>query len=349
MQTLLDTLNKIGKCPRVHQAPDGSRILILPYGGRVLGLFAPHSEENFYWTHPALESPESATEFYNAQQWHNSGGDRTWLAPEVDFFFPNYPDKNVYRPPRELDPGNYQIIQNSQREHLVNRATCVLSRLRRPVEVEIAKSFGPAPNPLRHERALEHLANLEYAGYTQYTSLELLAGTRNGDAQVGLWNLLQMPHGGELLIATHVKTEPKVVFGALDPHDLRISDHLVRYRMRASGEQKIGIRAVAAAGRVGYRYPADGGRWALVIRNVFVNPSGTYADVPWDDPEDLGYAIQACNVNSGLGSFGELEYHVPAIGRGTGRLRCEDVSQVWAFRGSTEEIDLVARSLLGLQ
>jgi hypothetical protein len=95
--------------------------------------------------------------------------------------------------------------------------------------VEIAKSFGPAPDPLRHERALERVVNVEYAGYTQHTSLELPAGARDGDAQVGLWNLLQMPHGGELLVATHVKTEPKIVFGAIDPGDLAVSEHLVRY------------------------------------------------------------------------------------------------------------------------
>lgn len=348
MNRLIETLNKVGKPPRLHERADGSSILVLPHGGRVLGLFARPSEENFLWTHPALESPESAAEFYDTQQWHNSGGDRTWLAPEVDFFFPNYPNKDGYRPPRELDPGNYQFVQDSRGERLVNRATCRLSRLNRPVEVEITKSFGPAPHPLRHERGLERLANLEYAGYTQWTSLKLPAGTDDGNAQVGLWNLLQMPHGGELLIATHVMTQPKIVFGAVDPDDLSVSDHLVRYRMQASGEQKIGIRAVAAAGRVGYRYPVPGGRWALVVRNVLVNPSGMYVDVPWDDPEDLGYAIQACNVNSRLGSFAELEYHVPAIGRGTGRLRCEDVSQVWAFRGSIQQIDLVASRLLSL-
>jgi hypothetical protein len=99
--------------------------------------------------------------------------------------------------------------------------------------------------------------------------------------------------------------------------------------------------------RVGYRYPLRGERWALVVRNVLVNPSGMYVDVPWDNPDDLGYAIQACNVNSRLGSFAELEYHVPAIGCGTGRLSCEDVSQVWAFRGSGRQIDFVVKSLLG--
>jgi len=340
-QRLIDTLTAVNKPTRLCPMPDGTSVLVLPYGGRVLGLFAPGSEENFYWTHPALESAESAAKFYAGSEWHNSGGDRTWLAPEVDFFFPNYPKTDVYWQPRELDPGNYQVITGGKGERLTNRATCLLSRSKARVELEITKSVGPAPNPLRRERGLSDLV-VEYAGYTQRTSLALLAG----DAPVGLWNLIQMPHGGDLLVPTYVRTEPKVVFGSFFPNDLAVGDRLIRYRMQARGEQKIAIRAVAVSGRIGYLYAAGDGRWALIVRNMFVNPSGLYVDVPWDDPEDFGYALQACNVNGALGTFSELEYHVPAVGPGTGRTHCEDVAQVWAFRGGREAIQRVVKSLL---
>lgn len=68
--------------------------------------------------------------------------------------------------------------------------------------------------------------------------------------------------------------------------------------------------------------------------------------MPWTETEDRGYSTQACNVNDRMGRFSELEYHVPAVGPGTGRQGCEDVSQVWAFRGTTEEIRAVAHTLL---
>jgi hypothetical protein len=51
-------------------------------------------------------------------------------------------------------------------------------------------------------------------------------------------------------------------------------------------------------------------------------------------------------VNSGLGQFSELEYHIPAIGAGTGRNRCDDVAQVWAFRGPQQRILAVTQALL---
>ena len=76
-----------------------------------------------------------------------------------------------------------------------------------------------------------------------------------------------------------------------------IDDHLVRYRMRAQGEHKLGVRAVAVTGRVGYLHEAGDGLWSLIVRNFFVNPSGEYVDVPWGDTDDMGYSTQACNVN----------------------------------------------------
>ena len=82
------------------------------------------------------------------------------------------------------------------------------------------------------------------------------------------------------------------------------------------------------------------------MRNFSVNPSGEYVDVPWKAPEDFGYSTQACNVNSALGAFSELEYHIPAIGGTTGSARCDDTAQVWAFRGHEAGVLAVARRLL---
>ena len=86
-ETLTKTLVAIGKPPYTVEMPGGGRVLLLPHGGRVLGLFGPGDEENYYWTNPALASPESADVYYSGDDWQNSGGDRAWLAPELDLFF----------------------------------------------------------------------------------------------------------------------------------------------------------------------------------------------------------------------------------------------------------------------
>jgi len=340
LSQLRSVLSSIEKQTVLYESPDGSRVLQLLHGGRILGLSSAADDLNFYWTNPVLESPESARDLFGGNNWHNSGGDRTWLAPEIDIFFPKFPnlDMSTYWQPRELDPGHYVLQSN----RMVNTLNLSLSRTNQRVELEISKWVGPALNPLRYEPEWRKDDTLEYAGYTQHTALRLM---QNSNSMIGLWNLVQMPHGGELRVPTFGRAEPKIYMGEIGNDDLVTSDGLVCYRMRGKGEHKIGLRAAAMTGRVGYLLQRNN-EASLIIRNFFVNPSGEYVDVPWRTTEDLGYAVQACNVNSQLGAFSELEYHVPAIGGRTGREYCEDVSQIWAFRGPVARVHQAAQILL---
>jgi len=348
MKKLIQNLKQVGKPTKLFQSPDGTRVLVLPHGGRVLGLFAPGSEENFYWTHTALDAVKTARAFYAGDQWQNSGGDRTWLAPEADLFFPNFPKLDKYFQQRSLDPGKYEVKSAGGQFRLVNRLKVNFARFKQDLPLEITKSFGSAPNPLRHERGLK-LSGVQYAGYTQYTSLAITDAKKIGKIHVGLWNLVQMPHGGDLLIPTFGRSQPRHIFSTINSipaRELITSEHLIRYRMRQKGEHKISVRAASVCGRVGYLH-RTGKQWSLIIRNFVVNPSGEYVDVPWSETDYFGFAVQACNVNSGLGQFSELEYHIPAIGYGTGRLCCDDEAQVWAFRGPQAKIEQISQILLG--
>lgn len=127
--------------------------------------------------------------------------------------------------------------------------------------------------------------------------------------------VLMLPHGGDLLVPTYVHATPKLYFGDIPASDLIVTDRLTRYKMRQTGEHKLGIRAVVTAGRVGYIYQTDD-KWALTVRSFQVNPSGEYIDVPWNDLTDLGYSAQACNVNSGLGrGYRAQTQHAPSADR----------------------------------
>lgn len=347
MRKLRETLRRAGKPGRTLEFPDGTRLLLLPHGGRVLGVFAPGSDENFLWTNPLLDSAAGAREFFESSEWHNSGGDRTWLAPEMDLFFSNFPKLDTYFQQRSLDPGRYRLIENAGAARMVNRLSVRLSRSHEILNLSITKGVGPAANPLHHERGLK-LNGLQFAGYTQTTALELLGASRRTRSRIGLWQLTQLPHGGELLIPTLTRASVRHIFsstGSIARREIAVNDQLVRYRMQQAGEHKISLRAAALTGRMGYVWQS-GDLWSLVIRNFFVNPSGEYVDAPWSEPEDLGFAVQACNVNSRLGAFSEMEYHVPAIGHKTGKVRCTEESQVWCFRGRKSEVGKVVRLLL---
>ncbi len=345
--TLTGTLKAIGKPTFTVEMPGGTRILLLPHGGRVLGLFGAGDEENYYWTNPALASAATAETYYGSGDWQNSGGDRTWLALELDLFFPKYPDTDFsgYVQPRQLDPGNYKIEEVDGTVRMVNLLSVELYRAKTSADLEMRKWVTPAANPLRYEKNLPMPSGVVYAGYTQHTALAMLGGDA---ARVGLWNLIQMPHRGLLTIPLYARSEPRIYFGTIEENALRVNQQAIRWRMAGKEEQKIGVRATAITGRVGYVYKA-GETATLIVRNIAVNPSGDYVDVPYNEPGDLGYCVQACNVNSKWGEFSELEYHVPAIGAGTGRDSCEDVSQVWAFRGPAGAIDEVMAALLGTE
>jgi hypothetical protein len=343
---LSEILSQAGQQPSEHRNPDGSTVLVLPHGGRVLGLFPPESDENFFWTHPALESVESASRFYAGSQWHNSGGERTWLAPEVDLFFPDFPKLDRYWQPRQLDPGRWELSVEQGRPRLVNRLSCTLARSKAEVDLEISKSIAPAPDPLRRPGDRPAGRPADYAGYVQTTRLRVLA-VRGGDrVRVGLWNLIQVPHSGELFVPVYRKAEPRIVFGPVPAEELSSSDRLFRWRMSPRGERKIALRATGICGRIGYGRPRDDGRWDMVVCNLSVNPSGQYVDAPWDDLEDEAYAVQACSIDGDLGRFNELEYHVPAVECARAPAECEDASQVWAYRGTAEQIESVVHGLL---
>ena len=165
-RTLVDTLAKAGKSTRTWASPDGSELLVLPHGGRILGLFAPGSGKNFLWTNTALDQADTADAFYQSADWHNSGGDRTWISPEVDFFFPNYPRLDVYFQPRALDPGDYQLACKDGEIVLTNVFAAELSRSHSIAHLKLTKRLSAAANPL------SQVEGVEYAGYALHTRLE---------------------------------------------------------------------------------------------------------------------------------------------------------------------------------
>lgn len=342
MQHLFNNLTAAGIPPQPLTSPDGSRLLVLPFGGRLIGLFPPGSDDNFLWTHPALAAADSATAWRQRPGWLNLGGDRTWLAPEIKLFISDlaHPGES-YAVPSALDPGNWTLSSAAAAEVCL---TCdshlQLHRTGRLVGVRLGKSFQPAHNPLAGTPL--DSAGLQYAGYTQVTTLELAPGT--GDAiRFGIWNLLQLPQPGEMLITTRGEAAPQVVFGKLTAGELTVAPRQVRWQMgNRGGDAKIAIKAAALTGRAGHlRQTQDAGISDLVVREFAVDPAGDYVDALWEAPHETGWAFQACGVRSGTEQFNELEYHAPAVHQS------RDESRVWAFRGSESAIREAAGLLLG--
>ena len=347
MDELIASLTAAGN-PPIQLFGRGGSLLVLPYGGRTLGLY-DRDGHNFFWVNPDLHHATTAETFFTAEGWKNSGGDRTWVSPEVELFISDIENPGeTYQVPLSLDPGNYKVQHGKGQVTLTNQARVFLNRQEKGCEVELAKTVRMAENPLRYERgtAPSH-QKLDFVGYDQLTSLRFISAEEAG-IRLGIWNLVQVPAGGEIVIPTVRESAPKTYFGGIGASDLCVRPESIRFRVDAKHSHKIGVRAASTIGRIGYLRPIGDGKKTLVVRNFFVAPSAEYVDVPWDDLDDVGYAIQCYNDNGDLGEFGEMEYHTPAIGDGTGLSNYQDRSQVWAFLGDTQSIHETFRLLLGV-
>jgi hypothetical protein len=284
--------------------------------GRLIGLFPGGSGNNVLWTHAAP----------GTVGWPNHGGDRTWVAPEIELFIGDLSrPMETYRVPPALDPGNWVVTGDNT---LVNTVRLPLLRTGGEVSVRIEKSYGPAANPLPSR-------TLQYAGYTQETCLQT-------DGRLAIWNLLQLPPGGTMLVATRGTATPRIVFGKLADGELLVRPGLVTWKMAATGlDAKIALQSVEVTGRAGYlRVDPATGLAELVVREFAVDPSGEYLDALWEHPHETGWAFQACCVRNGSEHFNELEYHAPVGCR-------RDESRVWAFRGPKDAVRGAAVALLG--
>jgi len=343
MNPLRRTLMRAGKRTESMSFPDGSRLLLLPEHGRLLGLYPADDDANFLWTNPALATAESAEAYFRRGGWPNPGGDRTWLAPEIELFIGDLArSAHTYAVPAALDPGNWTLASATHTELRLTQATCLrLHRAKQDVRVRLEKVLRPTGNPLPD-------AGLDYAGYSQATTLEV-EPQPGVPTRLGIWNLLQLPQPGTIWIPTRAPARPHVVFGALAADELTETSSRVSWTMEPpGGDAKISLKPQVLTGRAGYlRETGMPGIQDLVVRDFSVGAERDYVDALWESPHEAGWAFQACCVRNGAECFNELEYHVPAATAVAGCRVSRDESRVWAFRGPKEAVAMAARQLLG--
>jgi hypothetical protein len=347
-QTLVCALQHAGHSPIQLEGADGASILILPYGARVLGLF-PGTELNLLWANPALDSKNSATEFFATEGWRNTGGNRTWISPERDIHVRNLDDPWAsYEVPESIDPGRFSVSNTEHQVHLSADGLLRNHRTGATCAVRLEKTIGLVPSPLRYDPAARtRFEDVHYAGYAQTTVLTV---TEARDFRTGLsiWDAVNLPATGVMIIPTSHRAQVTDFFEPTGARYLRQSQHVVTFVFDGRQRHKIALRVSdLVAGRAGYLRPLSADQWTLVVRNFFIDPSAEYVDTPWLTPEDRGYALECYNDGGLNGAYGELEYHSQAIiGSSTSFI---DHAQLWGFQGNKDDIIEIAVSLLGIR
>lgn len=324
------------------------RIIILAYGGRVLGPFAGEDGESLFWSPAWLGDPAALGAVVSAKG-ADLGGERVWIAPEVQYNIRDRADLGTYRLPPQLDPGSYRLDRPAPGEwRLRQRLTLDAYNIASGQKtLDLIIRVTRLADPLRDLSAYPALVDgVQYAGYAHTVTL---SETRSDAVMSQTWNLVQLNPGGHVLIPASPCAEA-TDYRRGAPFAAALAPHGGGFRFPITGAHlfKVGYRAAHTTGRVGYLNTLDDGRAYLLVRAFDNDPSVRYIDEPADSPGHSGDSLQVYNDGGVLGGFGELECFGRAIGGAAGISAATDTFRLWVYTGSPERITTIAAHLLGM-
>jgi len=332
MKNYVATLEELGK-----PSQRLGKVYVQPFGGRVMGLY-PQEGLNALWVNPALDTVVSSRAMLTGGGWANLGGDRSWISPEFDLFVSDASSPwETYKVPAELDPADYRVV--SQCADTVELET--------GVNVDFYRSGGKGELSLRkrvtelNDPGVTLPADVFAAGYELTCSLSV-TGTLPLSARPAIWNLLQVPGGGEIIVPVKGASAPVAFFGK--QRWRQDGQRLVASVPAAPDSYKFGVLADDCRGLMLYLNRAAPQPF-MILRRFSVGSQEQYFDVPFTDPQRTGIVQQVYVDNGAFGGFGEMEHHSPAIIPGR-TSKVTDTCTTWAFAGPVEALRELAEKLL---
>jgi hypothetical protein len=324
---------------------NGVTILLSQHGGRIYGPFLTPQSASLYWVPPQFNDA-AAFATYLKTSW-NLGGERIWVAPEIQYLVPDRTDYfgTIFIPPA-MDPGNWKLeALAGGRWRLSQEITLkafTLAHGRKTLYLESV--IQPAPNPLRHLRAGAALMEgVTYAGYEQ--SLTII-DRQPDDILSGMWNLVMLNPGGELLIPCSPEAEVTCYKGDLNERILHLEARLARLKITADQMYKAGLKAAQTYGRMAYLHEAPDGAY-LLARSFSNHPCAELPEEPPDQPGRRGDSIHVYNDSGEYGDLGEMECSGRTIGGLTGFSEAHDSLALCLFAGPPAQLKAIARQWLG--
>lgn len=325
---------------------DASLLLISERGSRIYGPFRQSDATSENWIPRAFESAEAFAALIESGHW-NVGGERVWIGPEIQYMIPVRSDYwGSYDLPTAMDPGVHEWTGEGDSNELHRRVGLTGYNLADgATELDMTLNVGRAANPLRYiVKGHDLIERVRFAGYVQRVRMRHIGGEPMMSES---WNLTQVRPGGVALIPATPAAE---ITDYYEPSDGVVSTAPGGVVGRITGDRryKIGVKATHVHGRVGYYRKDAGGAESLVVRSFANDPSSIYPEEPDFAPGLLGDSIHLYNDDGGLGGFGELEARGRTIGGASGREESMDEFTTWWFHGSANDLEQVARHLLGL-
>jgi len=324
-------------------------IIISQRGGRIFGPFLSKESESIFWTNDAFARPDTFKELLRSGNW-NIGGDRMWIAPEIQYHVPDRSDfwGSVFWP-EQVDPGTYSLGQPESghwrlSQDMVLEAYNLASGQK---GLHLERLIRQVEDPLRNVTEYPDLIDgVLFAGYEQAVTL---SERKRDDIMSEAWSLTQLNPGGVLVIPASPRVEYTDYYQPIDESLQTIRPNHVRLKITGDRQYKVGYKAAHVFGRLAYYNHLDDDRAYLIVRNFFNNPSMPYAEEPDHTPGCRGHSIHVYNDDGNAGGFGELECNLQTIGGETGRSSSTDQLVLWLYIGAPDRVKEIGLHLLGIE
>ncbi len=348
LQHVLDRLEENNIAYGLLELQGGVTIVLSQRGGRIFGPFLTKDAGGIFWINQAFAEASAFSAFLRSGSW-NLGGDRLWIAPEIQYHVPDRSNfwGSVFWP-AEVDPGNYALEELAPGEwRLAQQMTLQAYNLASgEKELHFERRIRQVGDPLRNLSNYQALAgDVLFAGYEQ---LVTLSESRRDDIVSEAWSLTQLNPGGHLVIPCSPRVEYTDYYKPIDEGLQSFHPNHVRLKITGNRQYKVGYKAAHVFGRLAYHNHLADGRAYLIVRNFFNNPSSPYTEEPDHSPGCRGHSIHVYNDNGNAGGFGELECNAQTIGGDTGRSSSTDQLVLWLYVGSSDEIKEIGMQLLGV-
>lgn len=345
-KTVENTLERCGVRYEVLDLDDGWQILITQHGGHVYGPFSERFPQGIFWMPDSLGDPEAFGRLVEGRIW-NIGGDRTWIAPEIQFNIRG--DRKRFREtldtPKTIDPGSYTMSREGNVVSLEQSLDLEsYNTVTGQMHLEFRRKILSVPNPLRKLSGYEKLMEgVSYCGFEHVLDLE---GHSEQDIYAENWGLLQVRPKGLLYMPMYSVERGTDHYEPVGDHEFCL-DTGVCLEITGDSRYKIAYKAACLTGRFGYLADSDGADSCLIVINYPNDPSALYSEEPPLVEGDTGYSIHIYNDDGNSGGFAEMECNMPTIGRPTGLDRVIDRMSRWIFYGDREKLGEISRVLLG--
>jgi hypothetical protein len=286
----------------IEMYDDPASILIMPRGGRVLGVDLGNG--NLLWVNPRIE------DVLLNHEW-NTGGIRTWISPERAFFYDDPEKFEGWRCPLGIDPAKYEITK--KQKHAVELKSAISAQ-----DIITKQTlFGCISKRIEVQDAQGN----KDSGHMRLAIHDVLS-VEGFKSPFALWCLVQVDPGengeGTVTVPALKNAQPIHYFNSIPSTYLRILDDRVEFTLDGLRELKLGIRPEdlhnPREAQLQYSFKKRGDQVLIsVLSRTGAKSQSECVDPARSNPTGPRAVIQSYNselASSGM-RYGELEIQGP--------------------------------------